>query len=178
MKQCSKCLEIKELGEFYTRKISKDGFYGKCKLCASVENKKWRTENVERKRQLDANYRQNNKDKVNGYRLKWAKNNPEKLVESRKKWRNKNPDKCRGYWQKHNSRCDRKIRARKCSWADINKIKDIYRKCRQISRVTGIQHHVDHIVPLCSDRVCGLHYECNLQIIPATDNLRKSNKVI
>lgn len=42
---------------------------------------------------------------------------------------------------------------------------------------TGIQHQVDHIVPLRHPLVCGLHCEANLQVIPALDNQRKSNRI-
>lgn len=56
-------------------------------------------------------------------------------------------------------------------WADRSKILDIYQNCPE-------NHHVDHIVPLNSDVVCGLHVEHNLQYLTAEDNLRKSNKFI
>lgn len=61
-------------------------------------------------------------------------------------------------------------------WADIKAIEDIYRKCREISVSTGIPHHVDHVIPLRGDLVCGLHVETNLAIIPASENVAKGNR--
>lgn len=55
-------------------------------------------------------------------------------------------------------------------------IEFLYIQSREISKLTGILHHVDHIIPIKGDRVSGLHVPWNLQIIPATDNLRKGNK--
>lgn len=42
-------------------------------------------------------------------------------------------------------------------------------------RAAGEKVHVDHIVPICSAIVCGLHVPWNLQIITEEENLRKSN---
>lgn len=61
-------------------------------------------------------------------------------------------------------------------WADLEQIKLIYFECQRISHETGIQHHVDHAVPLTSNTVSGLHNQFNLQILPGTDNLKKHNR--
>lgn len=60
-------------------------------------------------------------------------------------------------------------------WADREKIKEIYFQSKNIFEKTKVKHHVDHIIPLLSDFVCGLHCEHNLRVIPATDNLKKKN---
>jgi len=53
-------------------------------------------------------------------------------------------------------------------WANKDKIKNIYAKCKQ-----GYQ--VDHIIPIKSKYVCGLHVENNLRIIKANTNNFKKN---
>lgn len=55
-------------------------------------------------------------------------------------------------------------------WADEKKIKEIYK-----NRPEG--HDVDHIVPLTSKLVCGLHWEGNLQYLPSKENQSKKNRM-
>ncbi len=54
-------------------------------------------------------------------------------------------------------------------WANLEHIKDIYRRC-------PVGYHVDHIIPLQGELVSGLHVENNLQYLTAIDNLKKHNK--
>ena len=52
----------------------------------------------------------------------------------------------------------------------------IYDHMRDCRIVTGEDYHVDHIVPLKGENVCGLHVHWNLQILPADVNISKSNR--
>jgi 5-methylcytosine-specific restriction endonuclease McrA len=61
-------------------------------------------------------------------------------------------------------------------WSDLIVIKGIYEECRRVTKISGIEHHVDHIVPLQNRLVCGLHVPQNLRIITAEENHKKSNK--
>lgn len=73
--------------------------------------------------------------------------------------------------------CARKLQATP-RWANQFIINEIYRLAVDRSKATGVPHEVDHIVPLMSDEVCGLHVEHNLRVIPKIANTTKKNKHI
>lgn len=60
-------------------------------------------------------------------------------------------------------------------WASADAIRIIYEEAARLTKATGIRHEVDHIIPLQSPIVCGLHHEGNLQILTKSANRQKWN---
>ena len=84
-----------------------------------------------------------------------------------RKWRQEKP----GHRNALTTLYKKVVKQRTPAWANIDAIKDFYKKCP-----TG--HHVDHIYPLRGDTVSGLHVFENLQYLPAKENLRKNKKIL
>jgi hypothetical protein len=63
------------------------------------------------------------------------------------------------------------------SWANLAAIKAIYEEAARVTQRTGIRHEVDHIIPIQSPLVCGLHVPANLQILTKAANRQKSNRL-
>ncbi len=59
---------------------------------------------------------------------------------------------------------------------DIWLMKEIYELATLRTELTGIDWHVDHIIPLQGAFVSGLHTPFNMQVIPAIENIKKGNK--
>lgn len=67
------------------------------------------------------------------------------------------------------------------SWvtpAEQKKMRDLYKLAKSLSEETGTPHEVDHIYPLQSRIMCGLHVPENLQVVTRSHNRKKSNKVL
>lgn len=138
-----------------------------CKLCFA----EYKRENGKR---LNAEWHQKNKDRRAEYDREKRR---AKLDYYRSKGRERQKNKSAEYLEAVRRRDAAKISAMP-KWADVDAIKSIYKKCALISEITGIKHHVDHIVPLRGKNVCGLHIPINLQIITASENMSKSNSFI
>ena len=60
-------------------------------------------------------------------------------------------------------------------WVGRTALRLIQLRARQLSELSGVEYHIDHIIPINHPRVCGLTVPWNLQIIPARVNLAKGN---
>jgi len=134
--------------------------------------RKWLEANREQRRELDCKWREANRERERERGRKWREENLEKYRELRRLWAAANLGKVNANTAKRRAVKRQAI----ASWADHNKIKEIYEECARLTKETGIKHQVDHIYPLQNKYMCGLHVETNLQILSATENTIKSNR--
>ena len=174
MKQCSKCGEEKDFTFFKKEKRSPTGYASSCKQCAALysrsyyeknkeecreKQKQHRLENIDAYRERDRKYSQENADAARKRASAWAKENPA-LANNRNARRRAAKQKAIPAW---------------LSAFDLLKIKCIYQVAQMRNKESDTLWHVDHIVPLRGNLVCGLHVPWNLQVIPAQENLSKNN---
>jgi hypothetical protein len=174
-KRCSTCREIKPLSEFYANRFTKDGLYHRCKPCHIAGTRKWQekdggTRHLENCRR----YRKENPSKTREQTKSWRARNYERYRENENDWRARNSI---AMYARAKARTMKQKRATP-PWADRDAIAAIYREKRLLQRQTGLKWHVDHIIPLNHELVCGLHVPGNLRPILATSNLRKHDKFI
>lgn len=203
MKQCAKCKEHKPFYDFNKNARYKDGHQSYCRACMAVAAKecywrypqrhrvrasKWAKDNRDTVRERDRVYREENivrvrqwdrdrycRDKLKRlvYAKKYALGHQEQHNKASREWAIRNKDNRRAHSM---ARRAARINALPL-WADLDAIQIIYTEARGLEIETGEKLHVDHIVPLRSNIVCGLHCEANLAILNAADNIRKGNRV-
>jgi hypothetical protein len=181
MKLCCKCKTAKPTTDFYANKRMKDGLNTFCILCHKADN-------VARKKINRA------KPEFKAKELAWKKLYRERTVEQRaayiSEWRNQNREYVltygRDYRKKHKERYNYLCQLRKISllqrtpnWLtddDLWMIEQAYELASLRTKMFGFKWHVDHVIPLRGKQVSGLHVPTNLQVIPQSENQRKTNK--
>jgi 5-methylcytosine-specific restriction endonuclease McrA len=96
------------------------------------------------------------------YRTTWKENNPLQVLADNKVRRRKHRD-ATPPWLSRKQKSE---------------IRQLYQIAMTMTQTTGEQYVVDHIVPLRSEEVCGLHVPWNLRVVTREENLRKSNKLL
>lgn len=168
MKICTQCGQaFPATTEFFApENRNKSGLHPWCRPCKRARNKI-----------ATQNYYKNNPD----YKPNRSEAGKEVIKQVNKAYRDKHSEilklKARIYKLEHytqtliNTKAYDK-RVRKATLKDTESRKEI----RAIYAACPTGYHVDHIIPLNSELVCGLHVPQNLQYLPAKDNERKGNK--
>ena len=156
---------------------------GSCVECLKLEWEEGNQARVEYFREY--NRREEVKDRKN----EWYQENREMVINNAATRPAHVLREYRNTWKTNNKtqiRADTKARRRKhreatpkwLSRKQRSEIRQIYQIAITMTQTTGEQYVVDHIVPLRSDYVCGLHVPWNLRVITQEENLKKSNKLL
>lgn len=156
---------------------------GSCLECLRVE---WQQAAVKRAEYFK---QYNQREDVKDTKHSWYQNNKAKVIAAAQTRPAEQLRAYRNAWKENNKtqiRADTKARRRKhreatpkwLSRKQRSEIRQLYQIAITMTQTTGEQYVVDHIVPLRSDEVCGLHVPWNLRVITQEENLKKSNKLL
>lgn len=163
------------LKRYYTGRPCKHGHIcerhvigGVCIRCKRIATEQWHKET---------------RSERNKVYYKWAKANPDKIRQAKASYRSSNKDKIRmefAAWKAanpHQAAARSALRRARLANASVGlgkeekiKINEIYRQCALMTRLTGVQYHVDHIIAISRG---GKHHPDNLQLLTAIENMKK-----
>lgn len=177
-KLCKPCNKVKNLNEFAISTAAKDGRRSNCKSCQLktamaryyLKKSLLIAQSTTRRREKlkDPEYRK----RYYGQSMKWARRNSLKIKQYIKK-----------IGALHTAKvvtCRLRTKKSCPKWLTRDQIAEIYAfyvLARELQWLSEEKLHVDHIVPLNSKDVCGLHVPWNLQILPASENYKKGTKI-
>ena len=184
------CIECKRLAEksWYAalppdkKKERNAGRYWPRKEKHNEASRQWRLANRDRKKQYNQTYYQRNRDillkKNKEYNTGQDK---EKRRQQCLAWYHSNKHK----FKERRAAYAARRRGLKLSatpkWLTPEQLKEIegyYTLAKEQSLLLGYPVHVDHIVPIKNDTVCGLHVPWNLQLLHASANISKNNRLV
>jgi len=134
--------------------------------------KNWDLRNPDKVREQDANWRAANPERKRQNNRRQYRNNREARVESVQKYKRKN----RAYFAALQNEREANKKSATPLWADRGDMLVVYEEAKRLTDETDEIYEVDHIVPMQSDIVCGLHVLDNLQVICSSENASKGNR--
>lgn len=206
IKTCNRCGETKPATAFYAHKGMPDGRLKQCKDCTRASQKARAAANREaylakkrrdyerhkakrlasqkvryerdkerilaRQRDYAQRRREVDRDALLAREARYRADNRERFRETAARWRENN----RGVYRARHA-ADKAARSKRTMpWADAVAIAAFYETAARVSQCTGIEHHVDHVIPLRGKKVSGLHVPLNLRVLPGALNVRKNNR--
>jgi len=126
-----------------------------------ANNREWRANNLEKGLVACRNWSRNNPEKHKAAKREWLKNNLDKNAEAAMRY--------------HASKLKRTP-----PWLTAKhhaEIRQFYVLSAKLTKDTGVQYSVDHVMPLQGVTSSGLHVPWNLQVITMAENSRKGNRI-
>jgi hypothetical protein len=158
MKTCSKCTQSLPFEAFYA---SGAGYSAWCKLCHRAYSRTFRK-----------GYYAKHAEKIKADQRTTYAADPGRVA----RYKAANPEVYRASANAHHAK---RRAVKSCAvppWADMAAIAEVYAFAAEM-RAGGIDCHVDHVIPLLSKKVCGLHVHTNLAVILADKNRSKGNRL-
>lgn len=180
-KTCCKCHQTKDTGLFYANKRVKDGWNSFCIECHKADNRARKAKNradpgfKAAEASYKKQYRERTVEERAAYMAEWREANREWVAKYSKEYREANK-------ARYNFLCQKRkidLMNRTPKWLtddDIWLMSEAYDIAAKRTQLTGVEWHVDHIVPLRGKNVSGLHVPLNLRVITWKENQRKTNK--
>ena len=180
---------------------------GRCRACGKDSDAGYRQHNPDRFRAKNSRYRANNPEKIRQFKARDYAKNHEKIRNSVARYQTENSEKVRQYREQYYKKNRHKIKQRKvCYQAENPEKRRAAHQLRRARKrqatppwfgeldafvwqeaahlavlredATGIEWHCDHLIPIACKKACGLHTWNNVQVIPASVNIAKNNKLI
>lgn len=168
LKLCNSCNQEKPILEFGKHADCRDGHRPYCKNCGTAITKAWRKRNPEHRKALARAYNKRRVSKNPDYGRQWYRAQcANRGEEFRAKQR-----------ASDNKRRAAEINATPhwLSAIHLAQIQEFYDVAVARSMQMGIQHEVDHVIPLNHKLVGGLHVPWNLQVLTREENRAKGNR--
>lgn len=161
-KTCNTCKFSLPVECFTKHPQSADRLQPKCKKC---------------RREYDLKRYETQRDEIIARAAAWNERNKERVLSAGRKVdkKRRGSEARRQASRRFYGLRGRRVRQATPPWADMSDIAQVYEVAEVLSR-GGVKFHVDHEIPLRGSKVSGLHVAENLRVIPALQNIRKSNK--